>query len=471
VALILPQQLPQSGLAAPIVLTFLSIAYSGSRLALLAAEGRQKLMSLTFWVFAYAWMGIAPLAQLTSAHFPWPGMFSGNTLVNTVSIVLLGYIAYDLGSWFGGSRSFAIEGLIASYGLTLSKWRVYVLGILAAAISGIAIFRLGGIQTLLLSTRVSFEEEVSSALGKTGILIWFTLLRTPVFVGLLLAWWTWLNRRRLRVVGWRERAWLAALLLALAILVIIAVSPISAPRYIVGTIVLSFAFLSLRWNRRHSMGLWVACLVGAFVGIFSFTDAFRWEGESNPVVPVAEQLAYNGDYDAFEQLVNTLEFVSANGVTFGMQLLGVLLFWVPRSVWLDKPLGSGQLVAEFSQYSYTNLSCPLWAEAYINFGSFGVFLAFFFYGIATTILQNSYMKSDKEHLSLIRILVPILAAYQIFFLRGDLMAAFAYLVPIIGYLLLAAKMVRTPADQSSNRLQAASKVSRRIPYKPTTKRT
>src|SRR3712207_8108112 len=53
----------------------------------------------------------------------------------------------------------------------------------------------------------------------------------------------------------------------------------------------------------------------------------------------------------------------------------------------------------------------------------------------------------RYNLALISFLVPLLAAYQIFFVRGALINTFAYLVPMVGYLLL--------ADRKSTRLNSS----------------
>jgi hypothetical protein len=42
-------------------------------------------------------------------------------------------------------------------------------------------------------------------------------------------------------------------------------------------------------------------------------------------------------------------------------------------------------------------------------------------------------------------LVPILAGFQFFFLRGDLQNGIAYIVPMLGCYLLTAKVTRAPA--------------------------
>jgi len=82
---------------------------------------------------------------------------------------------------------------------------------------------------------------------------------------------------------------------------------------------------------------------------------------------------------------HTISYVSGQGVEFGAQLLGALFFWFPRSVWVEKPIGSGDFIAyehiaTFATVDFANFSMPLVAEAYLNFGLLGVCLSFFLLG-------------------------------------------------------------------------------------------
>ena len=75
----------------------------------------------------------------------------------------------------------------------------------------------------------------------------------------------------------------------------------------------------------------------------------------------------------------------------GLQLIASLLFWVPRSMWLDKPTGSGDMMSyefliRFHEVYYGNISFPIQAEAYLNFSIFGllvgaVLLSFCLFGL------------------------------------------------------------------------------------------
>ncbi len=173
------------------------------------------------------------------------------------------------------------------------------------------------------------------------------------------------------------------------------------------------------------------------VVVFPYADLFRFGSPEVEIQSVTSKLAVSGDYDSFQQLMNTLEFVADKGITYGGQLLGVLFFWVPRSIWLDKPLTSGEVVAEHGGYLFTNIASPLWAEAYINAGLLGVVVGLFAYGALTSVLQRAYLERGLPYYSALNVLVPLLAAYQVFLVRGTLMSSFTYLVPLVGYLALA----------------------------------
>jgi hypothetical protein len=423
----------------PVILAFTSVAYSGLHLSLLSVGGHRKLLSLTFWVFVYIWMGLTPFVQIAAGVTPWPGAYNQNTLVYSMVILLLGLVSYDLGALivkFSPLRRVE-SSFLGSF--AISKQRIYLLSFLAVVLTVVSIWKLGGLQ-VVLGTRYSFEQALSSGPSKSFNLTWSTLLRAPAFAALALNWWLWLNRKYL-LRGRAGRQWHIALLLFLVLLNSVANNPQSQTRFWLGTMVLSLVFMSLKWSKRYTVGLIVVSMLFLLLVAFPYLDIFRSQGAQLAVQPVAVQLLLNGDYDPFQQLLNTVNMVSSNGTTWGFQSLGAFLFWVPRAVWHGKPYGSGQLVAEYMGYPFTNLSSPLWAEAYINFGLAGVILVLFLYGAVTSLAQSAYIKSFQSVIpSPLQVLVPILAAYQIFFLRGDLQNAVAFFAPLAAYFLLASNI-------------------------------
>jgi hypothetical protein len=444
VPFVLLSQVPQLDFGLPILMALLSTTYSGTHLALLAVGGRKKLFSLTFWVFSYVWLGLVPLVQLATEHYPWPGGYDEWVSAYTLVIVLVGYVAYDVGSWLGRSCYHEYRGLVP-YRLSLSKRRTYLLSLFAIVASVVAAQKLGGADVIIGATRYSLDQAADPEASKAADLIWGTLLRVPAFISLLTLWWIWLNRKSLLIRRWQRVGHLAILFLLL-VLNLGVNNPISLNRFYFGTIIFSFVAITLGWNDRRSFSMWVAGLVFALVVIFPYSDVFREEGQKLSFAPVTTQLASNGDYDAFQQIANTVLYVSADGVTFGYQLLGALFFWVPRAFWPGKPVGSGQFVAEQIGYDFTNLSSPLWAEAYINAGLIGVVAVLLLFGLVTSLLQQGYIASAKARgLSFLGGLVPILAGFQFFFLRGDLQNGIAYMVPMLGCYILTSRVKRAPS--------------------------
>lgn len=84
------------------------------------------------------------------------------------------------------------------------------------------------------------------------------------------------------------------------------------------------------------------------------------------------------DFDAFMQVVSTVQFLDDGhgGIRWGYNFLGVVLFFVPRTIWPTKPIDTGGIVSSGIGYWYTNVASPLPAEALMGFGLLGPFIVF-----------------------------------------------------------------------------------------------
>ena len=407
-------------LDAPLVMSLAVLVYSAAMLSYPVAANKERILDMTFWLFAYVFLGLVPLVQLAESRFPWPDTYGDGTLVTAQLMTLAGLLAYHAGTLLGKPSKAsppAPGNPAADFAKPGGTRRFLVVSGLAILISGALLVQSGGIHSLFLPRNALQNVYETKSQG----LIADQLIKVPVFVCLIFG-----------LTLWKRRLFRSALpklttLLLLALCLVVS-NPISNARYWFGSVMLTLCLLFVPWRRIGRFG-WTAGYLLLFIVVFPYTDLFRNNLDGDiQTAGISDIFVQKGDYDAFQMSLNAVEYVGANGTTHGKQLLGALLFWVPRSLWEAKPLSSGQLLGEASGYFYTNLSCPLWAEGYLNGGLSGVVLLFAVYGFVSRRLQSKYEESRRlSTMSIYRIIVPFLSAYQVFLLRGDLMNALAYM--------------------------------------------
>jgi len=131
------------------------------------------------------------------------------------------------------------------------------------------------------------------------------------------------------------------------------------------------------------------------------------------------------NFDSFSMLMRVLD---ADIVTWGKQLFGVLLFWIPRSLWPSKPIGSGSFIANENNLSFSNISMPYFGEAYINGGIIGIVLFLIFIAWFTAKEDNKYwIYISRNENDINQIKYFLILGLLMFILRGDLLSSFAYL--------------------------------------------
>jgi hypothetical protein len=449
------------GLREPLQLSILPatwpvVVYAGLRLSVLAGRGEPRLISLTFWLFVYVWLGIAPMVQAHTG-FPWSGVYSVGDIGSAMVVVLLGLVAFDVGTRIPSHPGFLARGLFSRRVVT---GRALILGVLAVLVSCYLVVRLGGVRTFLAS-RYDVYQSIrffagSEFLDRLQLLA--SLLVVPPFVAAYLLWWLWL--RRGSQLAPQARIGLLVVLTSTVLVNLLVSNPVNSARYWVGTIALSLVFVTLRWRAGWSFGFWVVLLAAALLVVFPYADAFRNTVDvRNLAAAAGEPIASGGDYDAFQQLMNGRTYVDEHGYTFGRQLLGALTFWIPRQLWSGKPKPTGAFVAESVGYDFTNLSMPLWGEAYVDGGLLLVVLAFAGYGFVTQRLEGEFLRRGLDDERILSLLVPLLAAYQIILLRGALMSAVANLVPVLACLLLVTRAEPPPSGEGGGEAGALESTS------------
>lgn len=171
--------------------------------------------------------------------------------------------------------------------------------------------------------------------------------------------------------------------------------------------------------------LFVLSMIIGLLVFFPFLDYFRNFNEHRDIA-----LGFN--FSQFEQLhfdsySMFMRVTKDNIITYGNQLLGVLFFWVPRTFWPNKPVGSGVYIAGEQHLFFDNISMPYFGEGYINFGLIGVIFFTIFLAVFIAKIDKNYWNIDTQNnINFQQISYIMGLSLFLFVLRGDLMSSFAY---------------------------------------------
>jgi hypothetical protein len=181
--------------------------------------------------------------------------------------------------------------------------------------------------------------------------------------------------------------------------------------------------------------------------------------------PIADYSIFDyfleGHFDGFEQIIHTLDYVIKHSSTYGHQLLGAIFFFIPRAVWPNKPIGSGDFLLYEYILNYTsmsaNISSPLLAEMIINFSYLLGPIIFFIFGWLVALFDYKYklarlafsrvrLKKKGSRISFTLIYYPIFLSCFLFILRGDLQSAASFtfatfLISFVIYIILSKKKI------------------------------
>jgi hypothetical protein len=221
-------------------------------------------------------------------------------------------------------------------------------------------------------------------------------------------------------------------ILLLLVLVVITENPYTEKRNALGPLYIALLLVAFPkffagWARR--MWLFVGGMVLIFPAITVFTHNHLSVGEVS-MAQVSDQIVdhyFSINYDSWANIYTAVEIAGAHGVQWGHQLLGSLLFFVPSGVWSTKPLATGIFLADYLIVNYsmwfTNLSAPLIAEGYLDFGFVGVILYAGATAYVVTLLNKIALRSNRW------VSLPLAvygAVFLMIVLRGSLMVALGF---------------------------------------------
>lgn len=378
-------------------------------------------MNKFFWYFQYIFMFLAPLCNYITQYFPWGYFIGDDDIMYSIFIVLLWNITYLM---------FYKKMKININMIRLKKYLLKPQKI--SLLSQVIIFSIAVISFISLVELVGFENMFYRSTNEVNIedsVISFIVSRFLRSVIVIIA-------MAFIALNMNKKLVLRNLVIGIVCTFSLIVNfPASVSRYWMGALLGGLLFF---WYCEHVNSRKIDYLIIInMVILFPLLSYFKFHNISDLLV---EKEIYSGmiagfntiDFDAFTLISRTVDYVNIHGLSFGEQLLNVIFFFVPRSIWVDKPLVTSIMVVSSQNQEFTNLSCPLAAEGYINFGLIGVVLFSMVYAVINRYIDDVYWdNSNGRYLNIINILYPILCLNTLTINRGPLQPSFVPTVAII----------------------------------------
>ena len=390
----------------------------------LTMAGAPYSLKQVHWVFYVTNFAVAPLFQYTSGVWPW-GYIPSNDRV--LQVCALGFLWGLIFAIVSGKTTFVNQVKDTENYNWLSQKMTFKLTPVARFVLPLGcifcftlLVAIVGFGNMFLRTTNTTDLDSSSLALVVGV-----CPRAFIFgsFALLL-----LNARR-------ERRYYGGAFIA-GVCVILTCFPTAMARFNVAAIYLGIAILLFpAFSRKR--GLFAFLLVLGFLVAYPLFNAFKYIGAAasveEAILTIFNSMTAgytSGNYDAFSIMFWCADYLSFFGCTYGRQLLGAVLFFVPRSIWLDKPVPSGQLVFSSFHYHFTDLAFPLPFEGCLNFGLIGLPIFALAYGLIVRLLDERYWKSRMSHFgdspSTLLLYYPFLLCLTFYMLRGAMMTTFTY---------------------------------------------
>ena len=152
-----------------------------------------------------------------------------------------------------------------------------------------------------------------------------------------------------------------------------------------------------------------------FFGIFFIFPILNIFRSFNNQVILGTDTFKTGHFDAFQ---NFMLIINENYISGGKQLLGSLLFFVPQTVWPQKPLPTGALLAQELNFNYSNVAMPYFGEGFANFGYTGILFFLILIAFINAFADVGFHK--KNWSTGFKIMYLFFLGFEFFLLRGDL---------------------------------------------------
>lgn len=385
---------------------------------------------MVFWFFCFAFMFCAGITQFAKNAFRWEFVARENEVITANYYVLFFMIVFALSDMIRLKTPKERKTRINTMKATIRSQRgltVFILIVLL--IIGLIPVLQSGFSILFI--RSQFEKaSITSYIsdGSVGMIVG-ALLRGAV-----------LSISLLEIRAFIQRKNFTNLLMCIGALLVcfVHLPPFGIPRYTMAYVYGGMFLYATNIAKKKRVLLYILFFgllvifpaMNAFRGIY--TEDVTWDFIKKSMGTISNNFA-TSDYDAYTMLVYTIRYTREYGITWGRQLLGVALFFVPRVVWPEKPGGSGATIIEQMAPSYinSNVSCPIIGEGVMNFGFVGVVIFAIALSKVISSLDDGYWNTWRHSDCFEKLMYPVMVMFALFLFRGDLMSSFAYLFGMV----------------------------------------
>ncbi|MGQ0562381.1 MAG: O-antigen polymerase [Gemmatimonadota bacterium] len=449
---------------ASVVVTYAAIILLSSfGLAACFAKSGQLLLVM-FWLFNLLFFGLGPLVQYLTVLFRFP--LSEETLLKTNLVVL----SYSVLFFFAYRRAFRKGGAVKQPGrVGFISPRALVVGALVSVVVLAAVIAAAG---FILDSNMVLRMAGGYEAGFPALIASY-FIRFFVYFLMLFAYFRW------KWVGGANSPGDWAVLLVVTICCLALNSPVGGQRAHV--FALYFGWLLVVWPlRRKRAPAYLALLLAGVFGAALIGDVRAMVlGMEGAKIQVNELPRFLATPNVDTQLAHVLDYVAADGPTWGRQMGGALLAWVPRTIWPSKPVGTGmfifeEFVSRTEWVTDTNVTVSLLGEFYVDFGLPGVLLLTPLLGYACGIFDRQYKRhlaamvgQARARLAFPRSSTRYMLLYApfvgMFFyvLRGDLMSSVSFIIAYCAAFVLVDTVLVRPRRSEISLMRTATAMSPR----------
>ncbi|WP_372746957.1 hypothetical protein [Lutibacter sp.] len=354
-------------------------------------------LNKTFYLFYYFFFGIAPAIQykFQSSFFNAP-LISAKLYIKggllLLGILLLYNFLYHVTYKILDKRNYKLNSVIRNETPIYFYYGVAIL-------SFVVFFVLIKFNVKYLVLRPpSFWLKNNTYLGVLGYGISLVVRAIPVVVVLQYILKNKYDKKHLFLLG---------------IIAIITAFPTALSRGEAVSLYLPFLVLLLPVFKRQNVYA-LSYFFGFFL-IFPILNFFRSQANN---VYVGIEVFKTGHFDAFQ---NFVLLINEEIITFGKQLIGSMLFFIQEGQWLQKPIGTGTMLAEKLNFEHTNISMPFFGEGYANYGYTGIIVFIILIVLLNATFDLKYHKNSGS--LFFKLVYLFLLGFEFYILRGDLMSS------------------------------------------------